>query len=109
MRHGLYPISPLYMMSIMMSIGRSALIEKTLASRLRSEPLQQSADVIDRMMAIDRVSLGASRSKHHGYRLSDGGLKGFSLWSSADCVGYAYLRPEGHIGPVAVTDADSRR
>jgi ribosomal protein S18 acetylase RimI-like enzyme len=102
MRHGLYPISPLYMMSI----GQSALTEKTLASRLRYEPLQQSADVLDRMIAVDQVALGASRSKHHGYMLRDGGLKGFSLWSGADCVGYAYLGPDGHIGPVAVTDAD---
>jgi GNAT superfamily N-acetyltransferase len=99
MRHGLYPICPLYMMSA----DRGALRGKTPASRLRSEPLEPSARCVERLVAVDRSALGASRSKHHHYMLTEGGLRGLSLWAGPDCVGYAYLGPEGHIGPLAVT------
>ncbi|WP_460450304.1 GNAT family N-acetyltransferase [Alsobacter sp. SYSU BS001988] len=102
MRHGLYPITPLYMMSV----GQNAVASQLALARLRAEQLEPSAASIERLSMIDKTALGASRAKHHGYMLTEGGLTGVSLWAEEICVGYAYVGRDGHIGPVAVTSAD---
>jgi hypothetical protein len=55
---------------------------------------------------IDVQALGVSREKHHGYLINDRATQGFGLYSGNDCVGYAYISEEGHIGPLAVVRPD---
>src|SRR5262249_31288278 len=51
---------------------------------------------------LDRSSLGISRAKHHRFLLSDSAIRGVLLHQGDECIGYAYLSANGHIGPVAV-------
>ena len=46
-----------------------------------------------------------SRAKHHRYLIRTSGVEGISLWQQNECVGYAYLSRDGHVGPVAVSDS----
>ena len=100
MRHGLYPLCQLYVMSV----PRDTLASHHIRGQLRPEPLESSAPVIEQLADIDKASLGVSRSKHHQYLLTDGGLSGVSLWAGKDCVGYAYIGSDGRIGPLGVTE-----
>jgi hypothetical protein len=52
--------------------------------------------------AIDASALGQSRGKHHRYLIAESGLKGFLFREAGADVGYAYISPEGHVGPLAV-------
>jgi GNAT superfamily N-acetyltransferase len=99
-RHGLYPVCPIYMWSI----RRDAWSGGARRNHLRIEPLDQSPLTLAQLVRIDLATLGVSRAKHHGYMLSQGGLSGVSLWNEGECVGYAYAGPEGHVGPLAVAD-----
>ena len=99
---GLYPLCPLYMMSA----KRDAVIDRRIPSRLRVRALELSDETLAKLASLDRAALGVSRAKHHRYMLGPGGLKGVMLWSGAECVGYAYVGTEGHIGPIAVTTAE---
>lgn len=101
MRHGLFPVTPLYVFSA----ARSQIAERGIRSPLRSEPLLLSAADAKLLRDIDAVTVGVSRHKHHSYMLGEGGLNGMTLWAGRECVGYAYIGPDGHIGPVAVSDA----
>lgn len=100
MRHGLYPVTPLYVLSA----PRREIAARKVRTALRSEPLVLSSRASELVRTIDAASLGVSRHKHHGYMLGQGGLTGISVWDGENCVGYAYIGPDGHIGPVAVTD-----
>ena len=64
MRHGLYPLCQLYVMSV----PRDTLASHHIRSRLR-QLLEPSAPVIERLAKIDKAALGVSRSKHHQYWL----------------------------------------
>ncbi|PSC06586.1 GNAT family N-acetyltransferase [Alsobacter soli] len=102
MRHGLYPITPLYVMSA----GLETVAARPLSTALRVEPLEGSIAPPELLRPIDRAALGFSRAKHHSYMLTEGGLTGKALWAGANCVGYFYVGPDGHIGPLAVTTVD---
>ena len=43
-----------------------------------------------------------SREKHHRHLINDSGIRGAIFYAEDDCVGYAYISPEGHIGPLGV-------
>jgi GNAT superfamily N-acetyltransferase len=102
MRHGLYPRAPIYSFSVERERLKSALRQPP----LRAVPLDGSASTANTLADIDRLAVGASRAKHHRYLLDASAVTAVLLYEGDDCVGYAYIAPNGHIGPLAVTRAE---
>lgn len=101
-RHGMFPRTPLYMVSAPREVIARRPIENVLAHR----PIDNSARHMAALESIDQSALGFSRRKHHGFLLSEAATKGFLLHEGGDPVGYVYLNAGGHIGPFAVIDAE---
>lgn len=102
MRHGLYPKMPVYFFGA----AREKLI-----SGLPDAPLavKAIADVPAHMIAlaeIDTSAAGVERKKHHRYLSNETATKGVLLYEGGECVGYAYIASNGHIGPLAVRRTD---
>jgi GNAT superfamily N-acetyltransferase len=102
MRHGLFPRFPIYGFS-----APREMLKDCKGAQLRFAPLEQNSPHLDNLVEADLLAFGASRDKHHRYLLKDSATKGFSLFSGDDCVGYVYISSEGHIGPLAVRNADT--
>jgi GNAT superfamily N-acetyltransferase len=100
LRHGLLPRCPVYSFSAPHEVVAS----RIKPARLSASRLDGGADHIQRLASIDRQVLGASREKHHAYLANDGSSIGFALHAGGEWLGYVYLSPSGHIGPLAVAD-----
>jgi hypothetical protein len=70
--------------------------------QLRAAPLEDRASHLRSVAHIDEQALGMSRERHHRHLINDSGIKGFIFHADDDCVGYAYISPDGHIGPLGV-------
>src|SRR5262249_30095352 len=70
--------------------------------QLHCTPIEATASNFTRLAALDASALGISREKHHRYLLNDRTMKGVFLHAEGDCIGYAYVSPTGHVGPLAV-------
>jgi len=101
-RHGLYPDHPLYLVSG----SREGTLARLTVKPLVGEPLELTEASLDRLADVDRSVLGFSRRKHHDYMLRTAGLKAVGFRVGTTCVGYAYVSQDGHIGPLAIEDAD---
>lgn len=97
-RHGLLPRLPLYFVAA----SREALATRLHGARYCCVPLENSASHLRSLAEIDAQALGVSREKHHKFLIADGTIKGVALYAGGDCVGYAYVAPDGQIGPLAV-------
>lgn len=102
MRHGLFPRMPIYFFDMM---------RERVAKRLPEPPLQSilidgSDATMKKLAGIDARAIGVSREKHHRYLLNDPATSGFLLCAGSDCVGYSYISSSGHVGPLAVSQAD---
>lgn len=73
---------------------------------LRSITIDDSAADMKRLAEIDARAIGFAREKHHRYLLNDPETKGVVLFAGRECVGYAYVGSNGHVGPLAVSQAD---
>jgi GNAT superfamily N-acetyltransferase len=102
-RHGLFPRFPIYFYSV----PRETLIGRLGNTKMRSVPISETASDLLKLASIDGRALGISREKHHRYLLGDGSTTGILLYADGNPVGYAYLSPDGHIGPLAVTERDA--
>jgi len=100
-RHGLFPRLPLYLFSA----PREAWPARKHASEL--EAVAISASDLPDIAAIDARALGLSREKHHRYLIGESELKGFLFRDGRVSIGYAYISPEGHVGPLAVSRPDA--
>lgn len=100
-RHGMFPRLPLYMVTV----ERKALANSISNKRLEFRPAGASASDVAVVAGLDKDALGVTREKHHRFLLNDPAMKGFLLYDNGVCVGYAYVAPTGHIGPLAVTDS----
>ena len=69
-------------------------------------PIEPTASHLKILAQLDVSALGASREKHHRYLLNDNTMKGALLYEGAECIGYAYVSETGHVGPVAVSQAE---
>jgi ribosomal protein S18 acetylase RimI-like enzyme len=101
-KHGLFPRFPIYNLAV----ARDVLTGRLQGAPLRSVPLDETPSHLHNLARIDNRALGVSREKHHRYLINDDATSGVSLYSGEDCVGYAYVGTNGHIGPLAVTQAD---
>jgi ribosomal protein S18 acetylase RimI-like enzyme len=99
-RHGMYPQLPMYFFKG----TRDVLLSRLKQPQLGSTPLT-IAD-LPRLARIDAHALGVSREKHHRYLMADSTMKGVVLRAGDESVGYVYINPDGHIGPLAVTRPD---
>lgn len=102
MRHGLFPKMPIYFFSVERERVRQTLPEPS----LRAIALDTGAAAMENLAEIDSHAIGVSREKHHRYLLDDPSTAGFLLCAGNDIVGYGYISPNGHIGPLAVTRPD---
>lgn len=99
-RHGMYPQLPMYFFKG----TRDVLLSRLKQPQLGSTPLT-IAD-LPRLAEIDAHAMGVSREKHHRYLMADSAMKGVMLRAGDESVGYVYINPDGHIGPLAVTRPD---
>jgi len=101
-RHGLFPKMPIYFFSI----ARERLITRLRDAPLRCVVLEDTAAHLNSLAEIDTRAIGVAREKHHRYLINDQGTKGVMLYAGSECVAYAYINSDGHIGPLAVTQSD---
>jgi hypothetical protein len=101
-RHGLFPKMPIYFLGGAREQVTAALPEPP----LRGVAIEGAAADMKRLAAIDAGAAGIEREKHHRYLLDDPATNGVMLYAGSECVGYAYLGANGHIGPLAVTRDD---
>jgi GNAT superfamily N-acetyltransferase len=101
-RHGMFPRTPLYMVSA----PREVIARRPSENVLAHIPIDSSAGHLAALESIDQSALGFSRRKHHGFLLSDAATKGFLLHERDQPIGYVYLNAGGHIGPFAVVNAE---
>jgi GNAT superfamily N-acetyltransferase len=98
LRHGLFPRLPVYLFGG----ARDAVMARLPAERLGCVRIEDSAAHHGCLAALDASVLGLSRAKHHRYLSGDPAMTGFLLYDGGECVGYAYLNQNGHVGPFAV-------
>lgn len=104
-RHGLFPRLPVYFLAA----GRDALRAFPPGEKLRFAPIEATGVHRDQLAWLDKGGLGFSRDKHHAFLLGDPTMTGALLYEGDDCVGYAYVNSNGHVGPVAVARPDAMR
>jgi ribosomal protein S18 acetylase RimI-like enzyme len=100
-RHGLFPRVPIYFLGA----GQKEL-RGLPEPRLRALPIDDTATHMKKLAEIDTCAVGIVREKHHRYLLSEAGTTGVMLYADSDCVGYSYVNANGHVGPLAVSQAD---
>ncbi|RTZ45728.1 GNAT family N-acetyltransferase [Candidimonas sp. SYP-B2681] len=101
-RHGLFPKMPIYFFDA----TRERVTEGLPEPPLRSVPLDDDAASMERLAEIDSRAIGIPRKKHHRYLLNDPATTGVLLYAGSECVGYSYIGSKGHIGPLAVKEAN---
>jgi ribosomal protein S18 acetylase RimI-like enzyme len=102
-RHGLFPKMPIYFFGA----SRDRLLATLQDQPMSCVALEDNASHRSSLAQIDIEALGVSREKHHRYLINDKATKGFMLYAGSNCVGYAYIGSDGHIGPLAVTRAEA--
>lgn len=100
-RHGLFPRLPLYLFSVSREAWRAPAHE----NRLNATAI--GLGDLPELAAIDARALDLSREKHHRYLIADSDLTGFLFRDGGASLGYAYISPEGHVGPLAVSRPDA--
>jgi ribosomal protein S18 acetylase RimI-like enzyme len=102
-RHGLFPRLPIYFFNV----EHDALIARFQGEELRYTDIEQTAAHRACLAQIDASTVGISREKHHRYLLNDTTTRGILFYAGRDCIGYAYVNSNGHIGPVAVAEPNA--
>jgi GNAT superfamily N-acetyltransferase len=105
-RNGLYPREPLLRLTAPVSVLKNRIVKSGVAA----VPIEPWPGPCDWLARIDEEVLGFRRESHHAFLL--GGVAAVSLLieQAGKPVGYAYISPAGHIGPLAMlpgTDAQS--
>jgi GNAT superfamily N-acetyltransferase len=101
-RHGLFPKMPIYFFGA----ARERVMVGLPDAPLRSVAIEETAAHMKSLAEIDAHAVGIAREKHHRYLLNDPATRGVMLYAGGNCVGYAYVGSDGHIGPLAVTRAE---
>jgi len=105
MRYGLFPKMPIYFFNA----SRERLMQTLPEPRLRVIAIDDTAATMERLVEIDTRAIGTSRKKHHLYLQGDPAATGVLLYAGNECVGYAYVGSNGHVGPLAVARPDILR
>ena len=99
-RHGMFPRLPIYNFNV----ARDLLMDRLKGAQLRYAPLEDNASHLHSVAHIDEQALGVSREKHHRHLINDSGIRGVIFYVEDDCVGYAYISPDGQVGPLSVAE-----
>jgi GNAT superfamily N-acetyltransferase len=102
LRHGLFPKTPIYFFDAL----RESVLNGSPEPPLHSIAIDASATTMERLAEIDFHAVGFPREKHHRYLLNDPATTGVLLCAGSEVVGYSYISAGGHIGPLAVREAD---
>jgi GNAT superfamily N-acetyltransferase len=102
-QHGLHPHIPLYRMSAPTNLLKGRLGHSD-CTCLGIEPSAASIEVLSK---IDDEVLGFRRDKHHLFSAQSGVARAFLIQRAGHDLGYAYIAPSGHVGPVALRDASA--
>jgi GNAT superfamily N-acetyltransferase len=100
LRHGMFPRLPIYNFNV----ARELLMDRVKGTELHYAPLEDKASHLHSIAHIDEQALGLSREKHHRHLINDSGIRGVIFCAEDDCVGYAYISPSGHVGPLGVAE-----
>ncbi|MBL6081358.1 GNAT family N-acetyltransferase [Belnapia sp. T18] len=101
LRNGLFPREPLFRLAAPAPSVRSRLSMSDCAT----VPIAQPEDWVGR---LDEAVLGFRRQPHHRFLQGSGTVRAAQIEHAGRPVGYAYVAPTGHIGPLAIepgTDA----
>lgn len=101
-QHGLFPKTPVYFFNA----GREQMRAGLPRPSFRTITIDDTIADMKRLAEIDARAIGVTREKHHRYLLKSPGTTGIMLCAGSECVGYAYINSNGHIGPLAVRQAD---
>lgn len=101
-RHGLFPKMPIYFFGA----ARERVMPSLPALSLRTRVIKDTDAHMITLAEIDARAIGVDREKHHRYLINEAVTKGMLLYVGDECVGYAYIATNGHIGPLAVTRTD---
>jgi ribosomal protein S18 acetylase RimI-like enzyme len=101
-RHGMFPKMPIYFFGA----ARERVLAGLSHAPLRGIPIEDTAAHRQSLAKIDAHAQGVAREKHHRYLLNNLATKGVMLYAGSECVGYAYIDSDGHIGPLAVTRSE---
>ena len=104
-RNGLYPREPLLRV-----VAPAPVVEERIAaaSGLEAVPIEPWPESRDWLGRIDEEVLGFRRETHHAFLLGGAAARALRVQRAGRPVGYAYVSPVGHIGPLATvpgTDA----
>ncbi len=100
-RRGLFPRLPIYLFGAPREAWR---LPKQAA---KFDMVALDMNHLAAIEALDARALGLSRATHYRYLIAESGLKGFLFREGGAVVGYAYISPEGHVGPLAVSRPDA--
>jgi GNAT superfamily N-acetyltransferase len=104
-RHGMYPREPLYLTRAPASTVARHLATTTGYDAVPVSPFEPPQWIGE----IDEEVLGFRRDSHHRFLLSASPARAISIDRAGRQAGYAYISPEGHIGPLAIApDADRK-
>ncbi|WP_270937664.1 GNAT family N-acetyltransferase [Falsiroseomonas oryzae] len=97
-RNGLYPREPL----LRLVAPARVVAERLGAAGLEVAPIEPWPASRDWLSGIDEEVLGFHRGSHHAFLLGGIAARAFRIEQAGRPVGYAYVSPTGHIGPLAV-------
>jgi GNAT superfamily N-acetyltransferase len=98
-RNGLYPREPLLRM-----VAPALLVEERVGtSKVEVAPTEPWPASREWLSQIDEQVLGFHRESHHAFLLGGGAARALRIQQAGRPVGYAYVSPAGHIGPLAVS------
>jgi GNAT superfamily N-acetyltransferase len=98
MKNGMYPIEDIYLLNL--DTDKAGHIPESLPGT-SSEVLGKSSGQRDELSFIDEQVLGISRPLHHRFFQESKQASGYLLRYKGRGVAYAYIWPDGRIGPVA--------
>jgi ribosomal protein S18 acetylase RimI-like enzyme len=104
-RHGLYPAQPIYRLKAD-TVSLSIAPEEGHACDAE-EPLGTDARSLGTLAEIDTHCIGLARERHHRYYLGLPGVQSYLVSDGRGPLGYAYLHPDGQIGPVGAVTAEA--
>jgi GNAT superfamily N-acetyltransferase len=98
MKNGMYPIENIYLLSL--EAGKTGGIPES-STGISGEGLGKSPGQRDELGLIDEEVLGISRPLHHRFFQESKLASGYLLRYKGRAAAYAYIWPDGRIGPVA--------
>jgi GNAT superfamily N-acetyltransferase len=98
LRNGLYPREPL----LRMSAPVQAIAGGTSAEAFDTTLIEPWPVCREWLGRIDEEVLGFRREEHHAFLLGGSAARALRIERAGHPAGYAYISPEGHIGPLAV-------